>query len=51
MEEVHLPQSKAPLQESRLLTVAVAVVIVLLFLLLLLSDDIPVLYPDIFSYC
>ena len=51
MQEVHLPQSKAPLQENRLLTVVVAVVIVLLFLLSLLSDDTPVLYPGIFSYC
>ena len=42
MAEVHLPQSKGPLQENRLLTVVVAVVIVLLFLLSLLSDDTPV---------
>ena len=42
MEEVHLPQSKGPLQENRLLTVVVAVVIALLFLLLLLSDNTPV---------
>ena len=39
MEEAHLPQSKGPLQENRLLKVVVAVVIVLLFLLSLLSDD------------
>ena len=51
MEEVHLPQSKAPLQEKRLLTVVAAVVIVLLISLLLLADDTPVLYPGIFSYC
>ena len=43
MEEVHLPQGKAPLQENRLLTVLVAEVIVLLILLSLLSDDTPVL--------
>ena len=49
MDEVHLPQSKAPIQENRLLTVLVAEVIVLLFLLLLLSDVTPVLYPDYFD--
>ena len=49
MEEVHVPQSKGPLQKNRLLTVVVAVVTVLLFLLLLLFDDTPVLYPGIFS--